>query len=125
VVGAGETERNECVQMQERVRKELQDVLGVSKKMWSRGSRSWHAGDARGSSGGGGATWKKQGRASIGSGRRRRGRGGRVEGLRAAQGRWERCTWPTERRRQSGAKRTEEAGVGGGRRGLICDFLKV
>jgi hypothetical protein len=83
------------------------------------------AGDARGSPGGGGATWKKQGRASAGSGRRRRGSGGRVEGLRAAQGWRERCTWPAERRRQSGAERTEEAGAGGGRQGPDCDSPKI
>jgi hypothetical protein len=86
------------------------------------------AGDAdsvRRSSGGGGATWKKQGRASAGSGRRGRGRGGCVEGLRAVWGWRERYTWPAERRRQSGAERVEEARARGGRRGLFCDFPKV
>jgi hypothetical protein len=43
-------------------------VLRVQKKMWLRGSRSWHAGRSRGGTSSGGATWGKQGRASVGSG---------------------------------------------------------
>jgi hypothetical protein len=39
------------------------------------------AGGRHGSSGCGGATWGKQGRASAGSGRRRQGRGGHVAWL--------------------------------------------
>jgi hypothetical protein len=63
---------------------------------------SGDAGSARGSSGGGGATWKKQRRPARGRGRRQRGKGGRVEGLRAALGRRGRGTWPVERRRRAG-----------------------
>jgi hypothetical protein len=44
-----EIEWNACVQTQGRVRKEHLDVFGVSKGMWSHGSRSCHAGSARGS----------------------------------------------------------------------------
>jgi hypothetical protein len=54
-------------------------VLRVQKRMWPHGSRSWHAGGARGGTGSGGATWGKQERASVGSGRRREGWEGRVE----------------------------------------------
>jgi hypothetical protein len=43
-----EIEWNACVQTQGRVREERLDVFGVSKGMWSRGSRSCHACGARG-----------------------------------------------------------------------------
>jgi hypothetical protein len=81
------------------------------------------AGDT-GGTGSCGATWGEQKRASAGLGRRRRGRGGHVDWCRAALGRRGCCTWPAERRRRTG-RETEEAGAGGGRRGLNCNILET
>jgi hypothetical protein len=77
-----------------------------------------NAGGTRGSSGGGGATWGKQGRASAGSGKWRQGRGGHVAWLIAALGRWVHGTWPAgvaamrraekQRRRRGGRRRGTE-----------------
>ncbi|XP_025822300.1 keratin, type II cytoskeletal 2 epidermal-like [Panicum hallii] len=56
-LGKRKSSANVGVGMQEWVRGELQDVLGVQKKAWSCGSRCWHAGGMRGGSGSGGAMW--------------------------------------------------------------------
>jgi hypothetical protein len=94
VVGTEKNEKNGRVQMQERVRGELQDVLGVQKKAWLRGSRSWQAGGRRGGSGGGGATWRGRSRPARAGEAAARVLGRHVARLRAAQGRPVRGTWP-------------------------------
>jgi hypothetical protein len=80
-----------------------------------------NAGGRRGSSGGGGATWGKQGRASVRPGRRWARRGGHVARCSAARRRRGRCTWPT---RAAAARRAENRGGRGkvDEGGLNCNF---
>jgi hypothetical protein len=69
-------------------------VLGVQKKVWLRGSRSWQAGGRRGGSGGGGATWRGRSRLARAGEAAARVLGRLVARLRAARGRPVRGTWP-------------------------------
>jgi hypothetical protein len=94
VVGIEKSEQNGHVQMQERVRGELQDVLRVQKKMWLRGSRSWQAGGRRGGSSGGSATWRGRSRPARAGEAVARALGRHVARLRAARGRPVRGIWP-------------------------------
>jgi hypothetical protein len=94
VVGIEKSEQNGRVQMQERVRGELQDVLGVQKKAWLHGSRSWQAGGRRGGSGGGGARWRGRSRPAWAGEATARVLGRHVARLRAARGWPVRGTWP-------------------------------
>jgi hypothetical protein len=94
VVGTEKSEQNGHVQMQERVRGELQDVLGVQKKAWLHWSRSWQAGGRRGGSGGGGATWRGRSTPARAGEAAARVLGLHVAWLRAARGRSVHGTWP-------------------------------
>jgi hypothetical protein len=82
-----------------------------------------NAGGTRGSSGGGCATWGKQGRASARSGRRWQGRGGHVAWLRAALGRGCTAHGRQEQRRCVGQRNRGGGEVDEG--GLSCNFPKV
>jgi hypothetical protein len=102
-------EQNVRAQVQEQVHEELQNVLGVHKKAWSRGSRSWQAGGRCGSSGGGGATWRSEERDSTGWGTAARALGRHVARREAARG-WPMLgTWPVK---AAGVGRRENRGGG-------------
>jgi hypothetical protein len=94
VVGTEKNEQNGRVQMQERVLGELQDVLGVQKKAWLCGSRSWQAGGKHGGSGGGGTTWRGRSRPARAREAAAWVLGRHVARLRAARERPVRGTWP-------------------------------
>jgi hypothetical protein len=108
---------------QARVRGKLQDVLGVQKKAWSCGSRSWQAGGSRGVSGGRGATWRGEDRASARWEAAAQVLGWHVARGKAAWGRQVRGTWPA-RAAGVGRREIEEEGTQGRRRGICLQFPK-
>jgi hypothetical protein len=99
-------------------------MLGVQKKAWSRGSRCWQAGGMRGGSGGDGATWKSEGRASAGWGAAAQVLGRHMARGKAARGQQVLGTWPA---RAAGSGREENRGGGleVDEGGLNCKFPKV
>jgi hypothetical protein len=108
-LGRRKRSANVGVGMQEWVRGELQDMLGVQKKAWSRGSRCWHAGGMRGGSGSGSATWSGREGSSAGWGAAARVLGRHVAPRRAARGRPVLGTWPVN---AAGVGRRENRGGG-------------
>jgi hypothetical protein len=85
----------------------------------------WQAGSTRGGSGGGGATWISEERASAGWGAASRVLGRHVAQREAAWAQLVLGTWPARAAGHGREQKQREEGAGGRRRGLSCNFPKV